>query len=176
MQGASHTAVMTAISRGAHNFMDPDPIFSDPYALALVGKTESETVEYLKAAGPEHLWHVARSFVCQRSRLVEEAVERAVADGVDQFVDLGAGLSSFAWRRTDLMQSVNLFEVDHPDSQAFKRERVDAGGLTCPPNMHFVAVDFTTADSLANALAAAGFDASKTIDLVLARSRHLLDD
>jgi len=161
MQGASQTAVMTAISRGAHNFMDPDPIFSDPYALPLVGKTESETVEYLKASGPEHLWHVARLFVCQRSRFVEEAVERAVAAGVRQFVDLGAGLSSFAWRRTDLMQTLNLFEVDHPDSQVFKRERVDASGLTCPPNMRFVAVDFTAADSLASALSAAGFDASK---------------
>ncbi len=161
MQGASQTAVMTAVSRGAHHFMDPDPIFSDPYALSLVGMNESQAVEFLKAAGPEHLWHVARLFVCQRSRFVEETVERAVADGVNQFVDLGAGLSSFAWRRTDLMQSLSLFEVDHPDSQAYKRDRVDDAGLTCPANMHFVAVDFTAADSLANALTGAGFDASK---------------
>ncbi|AGB23040.1 methyltransferase, putative, TIGR00027 family [Mycobacterium sp. JS623] len=161
MQGASQTAVMTAVSRGAHHFMDPDPIFSDTYALALVGMSELEAVEFLRAAGPERLWHVARLFVCQRSRFVEEAVERAVADGVNQFVDVGAGLSSFAWRRTDLLQTLNVFEVDHPDTQSVKRQRVDAVGLTCPPNMHFVAVDFNAADSLADALTGAGFDASK---------------
>jgi methyltransferase (TIGR00027 family) len=54
-----------------------------------------------------------------------------------------------------------VFEVDHPESQAFKRQRVDAAGLTCPSNMRFVAVDFNAADSLAGALAAAGFDASR---------------
>ncbi|HEX4558389.1 MAG TPA: class I SAM-dependent methyltransferase [Mycobacterium sp.] len=160
MQGASLTAVMTAMGRGAHHFMDPDPIFSDPYALALADKTEANAIELLNVSG-EHLRHVGRLFVCQRSRFVEEAVERAVSDGVDQFVDLGAGLSSFAWRRTDLMKALNLFEVDHPKSQAFKRERVDAIGLSYPSNMHFVAVDFTADDSLADSLAAAGFDASK---------------
>jgi methyltransferase (TIGR00027 family) len=92
---------------------------------------------------------------------LDEAVERAVADGVDPFVELGAGLSSFAWRRTDLMQRLSLFEVDHPKSLAFKRERVDAIGLTCPANMQFVAVDFTADGSLSDSLAEAGIDASK---------------
>ena len=161
MEGASQTAVMTAMGRAAHHFMDPDPIFSDSYALALIGKTQSDVVEFLNANGPERVRHVGRLFVCQRSRFVEEAVERAVGDGVDQFVDLGAGLSSFAWRRTDLMRTLSLFEVDHPNSQAFKRERVDAIGLTCPPNMKFVAVDFTADGSLSDSLTEAGFDASK---------------
>lgn len=160
MQGASQTAIMTAMGRGAHHLMDPDPIFSDPYALTLAGKTQADVVDLLSITG-EELRHVGRLFVCQRSRFVEEEVEQAVADGVYQFVDLGAGLSSFAWRRTDLMQVLNLFEVDHPKSQAFKRERVEAVGLTCPPNMRFVAVDFTGDDGLADSLAAAGFDASK---------------
>jgi O-methyltransferase involved in polyketide biosynthesis len=47
MQGASQTAVMTAMGRAAHHFMDPDPIFSDSYALALAGMTQSGVVEFL---------------------------------------------------------------------------------------------------------------------------------
>jgi O-methyltransferase involved in polyketide biosynthesis len=145
MEGASQTAVMTAMGRGAHQLIDPDPIFRDPYALALAGKTEADVVEFFKASAPQRVWHVGRLFHCQRSRFVEEAVERAVASGVDQFVDLGAGLSSFAWRRT-----------------AFKRERIDAIALCSPPNMHFVAVDFTAGQSLANALTVEGFKPSKS--------------
>jgi methyltransferase (TIGR00027 family) len=161
MQGASQTALMTAMGRAAHGFTDPDPVFEDPYALRLLGMTEADVVEVFRNSGPEHLWHVARLFVGQRSRFVEERVAQATADGVVQFVDLGAGLSSFAWRRTDLMQSLDLFEVDHPASQADKRERVTAAGLSCPSNMHLVAVDFTSGDSIADALTAAGFNPHK---------------
>jgi methyltransferase (TIGR00027 family) len=152
MQGASQTAVMTAMGRAAHQFIDSDPIFEDPYALPLADKTQSDVVEFFRSSAPERVWHVGRLFHCQRSRFVEEAVERAIADGVVQYVDLGAGLSSFAWRRTDLMQPLDLFEVDHPATRAFKHERLHAIGLVCPSNMHFVAVDFTANDSLADAL------------------------
>jgi methyltransferase (TIGR00027 family) len=161
MEGASQTAILTAMGRGAHRAFDPDPIFEDPYALALADKTESDVAEFFRATAPEHVWHVGRLFVCQRARFVDEAVERAAADGVDQFVDLGAGLSSFAWRRTDLMQRLDLFEVDHPASQAFKRERIDAVGLSRPASMHLVPVDFTAGDSLADALSAEGFDPAR---------------
>jgi methyltransferase (TIGR00027 family) len=104
---------------------------------------------------------VMRLFQCQRSRFVEEQVAHASARGVDQFVDLGAGLNSFAWRRPDLMQRLSLFEVDHPATQEHKRERLKVAGLVCPANMHFAGVDFTTGDSLADMLSAAGFDAQR---------------
>ena len=70
------------MGRAAHGFTDPEPIFEDPYALALAGKTEADVVEFFPSTGPERLWHVGRLFHCQRSRFVEEAVERAVARGV----------------------------------------------------------------------------------------------
>jgi methyltransferase (TIGR00027 family) len=103
---------------------------------------------------------VVRLFVGQRSRFAE-VLERAVRGGVDQYVDLGAGLSSSAWRRPDLMAPLAVFEVDHPATQEWKRWRLTACGLACPPNLHFVGADFRAAGTLGKWLTAAGFDAAR---------------
>src|SRR5215211_8002693 len=162
MEKASQTAIVSAQVRAAHLFTDPDPIFADPFALTLADRTEEDVVEFFRSVIPDHVAHVARLFQCQRSRFVEEEVERATERGVDQFVDLGAGLNSFAWRRPDLMQRLQLFEVDHPATQEYKRERVKAIGLACPRNLRFAAVDFTGGDGLADALSAAGLDPTRS--------------
>src|SRR6266571_610275 len=122
MEGASRTAIMTAQFRAAHALVDRDPIFEDGFALALAGCSAADVREFLAANAPDSCAHVVRLFVCQRSRFVEEEVEGAVGSGVDQYVDLGAGLNSFAWRRPD------LFEVDHPATQEWKRGRLAATG------------------------------------------------
>ena len=161
MEGASRTAIMTAQFRAAHALVDPFPIFEDPFALALADRSAAEVLEFLAANVPASCAHVVRLFVCQRSRFAEQEVERAVGGGVDQYVDLGAGLSSFAWRRPDLMARLTLFEVDHPATQAWKRERLAAVGLACPPNLRLVGVDFHAADALGGRLTAAGFDPAR---------------
>ncbi len=137
--------------------VDPDPIFEDAFALVLADSSRAEVRELLGNL-PESCAHVARLFQCQRSRFVEEEVARAVGRGVDQYVDLGAGLSSFAWRRTDLMGGLDLFEVDHPLTQERKRARLEAAGLACPTNLHFAGVDFARDETLDAMLLAAGFD------------------
>jgi methyltransferase (TIGR00027 family) len=149
---------MTAQFRAAHALVDPDPIFEDRFALALAGCSAAEVTAFLAANVPDWCAHVVRLFVCQRSRFVEQEVQRAVGGGVDQYVDLGAGLNSFAWRRPDLLARLALFEVDHPATQAWKRGRLAATGLTCPPNLHFVGVDLRAAETLGARLTAAGFD------------------
>lgn len=158
MGQANPTALGSAILRAAHAFQDEDPIFEDTVSLQLAGLSEPDVKAFLEASGPESLGHVARLFQCQRSRFVEEHVGLAVDRGVDQFVDLGAGLSSFAWRRPDLMSRLDLFEIDHPATQEWKLERIDAAGFTCPSNLHFAAVDFASEDDLANRLKAVGFE------------------
>jgi O-methyltransferase involved in polyketide biosynthesis len=114
MEGASRTAIVTAQFRAAHALVDRDPIFEDRFALALAGCSAADVTEFLAANARDSCAHVVRLFVCQRSRFVEEEVERAVGSGVDQYVDLGAGLNSFAWRRPELMARLALFEVGHP--------------------------------------------------------------
>jgi methyltransferase (TIGR00027 family) len=76
---------------------------------------------------------------------------------VKQYVILGAGFDTFAFRRPDLEQ-VQVFELDHPTTQAMKKERIATAGWGLPPNLHFVPIDFSK-DSLGDALQQSGFDA-----------------
>jgi methyltransferase (TIGR00027 family) len=92
--------------------------------------------------------------VCTRSRYAED---RLAAGAFAQYVILGAGLDSFAWRRPDLLRSLRVFEVDHPASQAWKLERVRDLALPLSDSQVFVPVDFE-AEPLRDALRTAGFD------------------
>jgi methyltransferase (TIGR00027 family) len=94
------------------------------------------------------------AFIAVRSRYVED---RLFASGCEQYVILGAGLDSFAWRRPDVLHRIRVFEVDHPSTQARKQQRVEALALPSHPHHRFVPVDFET-QTLADELVAAGFD------------------
>jgi methyltransferase (TIGR00027 family) len=96
-------------------------------------------------------------WVCIRSRFAEDLVEKAFGSGVDQYVILGAGLDSFAYRRHDLMGRLRVFEVDHPASQLWKQERLRELGVEFPDGLVFASVDFEH-QSLQAGLRAAGFD------------------
>ena len=72
---------------------------------------------------------------------------------------LGAGLDTYAYR-TPPSDDLRIFEVDHPATQAWKRERLAEAGIAVPPGLHFVAVDFER-ETLADRLDAAGFDPAR---------------
>ena len=86
-----------------------------------------------------------------RSRYAEDRLEESIQRGVRQYVILGAGFDTFAYRRPDLAARLQIFELDHPATQAIKRERVAAAGWPHPKNLHFIPVDFTR-ESLADTL------------------------
>jgi len=86
-----------------------------------------------------------------RSRYTEDRLEEAIRQGVKQYVLLGAGLDTFAFRRPDILKVMQVFEVDHPVTQAMKRARIALAGWDVPPQLHFVPVDFNQ-ESLADAL------------------------
>ncbi|MGD0556246.1 MAG: class I SAM-dependent methyltransferase, partial [Streptosporangiaceae bacterium] len=96
----------------------------------------------------------SRAAVCTRSRYAED---RLAAGAFTQYVILGAGLDSFAWRRPDLLGSLTVFEVDHPASQAWKAGRVRELGLPLSDSQVFVPADFE-AGPVQDVLGAAGFD------------------
>ena len=79
----------------------------------------------------------------------------AVKNGVRQYVLLGAGLDTFAYRNP--FPDLRVFEVDHPATQAWKRELLRKGGIPIPANLTFAPVDFES-QSLSAQLRAAGFD------------------
>lgn len=151
----SRTARGAALHRAAHQVLERGAIFRDPHACAILGLTPEQAAA---EAGPDEARRRMRLFVVARARFAEDHLARAVARGVRQAVILGAGLDTFALRNphADLL----TFEVDHPDTQAWKRERLAGMVDRLPDTLRFAAVDFER-DDLMERLGAAGFDASK---------------
>jgi methyltransferase (TIGR00027 family) len=95
-----------------------------------------------------------------RSRYAEDQLARAVERGTRQYVILGAGLDTFAYRNPHAQRDLRVFEVDHPATQEWKRERLAAAGIAIPASVTFAPVDFEH-QTLQEALQQAGFDAGK---------------
>jgi methyltransferase (TIGR00027 family) len=153
----SQTGVLTAVARTLHREKPPPWVLDDHLALELAGdEGVSITGRLRDELSAENLLTFSR-WMCVRARLAEDVVERAVADGIRQYAILGAGLDSFAYRRPDLLAGLRVFEVDHPASQAWKRERLAELGVDVPANLVFAAVDFER-QTLRAGLQAAGFD------------------
>lgn len=159
---ASRTAMMTAYSRGYHAAHDHPRIFDDFLAYRLLTEDERTSVETQlmtslrtfnpasAASFPDHAaameWMMqagaAPAIVFPRAQYAEESLEKAVELGVRQYVILGAGLDTFAFRRPELMESLQVYEVDHPATQSYKRQRLTDLGWELPESLHFVPLDF----------------------------------
>ena len=153
----SRTAVISAMHRAAHFLLDDTPkILSDPFACSFAGFSSNE--DFLKDLDTLIEGHFARrAAFALRSRYAEDQLRLAVGQGISQYVILGAGLDSFAYRCPDLMRELQVYEIDHPASQAWKRRRLTELGITAPPELHYVPLDFEH-ETLANGLRTAGFD------------------
>src|SRR5580698_4563207 len=91
---ASRTALKVAIRRAAHQLMEHPPVLDDPIALPLVGRGHARDME--RAMHP--VGRDFRAFMAARSRYAEDRLAEAVAQGARQYVILGAGLDTFAYR------------------------------------------------------------------------------
>jgi methyltransferase (TIGR00027 family) len=154
----SLTAQRVAQSRAAHLLLDaPPPVLNDPVAIAILGEGAERTIRQQRmrfdAPPARHL----RAFLVVRSRIAEEALDAAVARGVRQYVVLGAGLDTFAYRNPYAPDALRVFEVDHPATQEWKRTLLGQAGIPLPASLTRVAIDFER-DTLAGGLDAAGFD------------------
>jgi methyltransferase (TIGR00027 family) len=99
-----------------------------------------------------------RASIVARARFIEDLVIEQVGRGMSQYVILGAGLDSFAQRRPEIASRLNVFEIDQPGTQAWKRRRLMELGFGVPEWLHFVPVDFEAGGSWRDGLAAVGFD------------------
>ena len=102
-----------------------------------------------------------RASIVGRARFIEDMVEEQARKGVSQYVILGAGLDTFAQRRPDMLSKLRVFEIDKPDSQEWKRQRLMQLDLGIPNNLQLVPVDFETGDSWWEKLEVNGFNASQ---------------
>lgn len=146
-----------AAMRAAHLHLFPGPnIHEDTFALRLLGVEDPEALRAsLQGRGLPALPRVSAYFAL-RHRFSEERLQSALEHGVRQVVLLGAGLDSFALRRPEVINEVRFVEVDHPASQQWKLDRLEALGLRTS-GVTYVAVDFATQD-LATELAAVGVE------------------
>jgi methyltransferase (TIGR00027 family) len=149
----SRTAERVAQRRAVHQIWDSPKVLEDPVAIKIIGR---DAAAEIRGARPsESAFSVTlRAFLVARSRYAEDQLGLAVEHGVRQYVVLGAGLDTFAYRNP--FPEVHVFEVDHPATQAWKRRQVEDGGLSLPEALTFVPVDFEK-DTLSASLERVGF-------------------
>ncbi len=157
----SETAQRVAIRRAAHQLLDDPKVFCDPVALRIIG---NESASVLRSDPGRYetsrLSPYLRAFMAARSRYTEDELAPAVQRGVRQYVILGAGLDTFAYRNPYPPGTLRVFEVDHPLTQTWKRSRLKEMDATLPDDLTFAPVDFET-QTLEQGLLAAGFKRDK---------------
>ncbi|WP_433444828.1 class I SAM-dependent methyltransferase [Nonomuraea sp. CA-141351] len=145
---------MAAAARAAHLIVDDEPrIFADTLAQPLLAGRADEAIGYHRASGDHPILAGARAAAVTRSRYAED---RLAESAPDQYVILGAGLDSFAYRA----EKTRVFEVDHPATSRWKRELLAEAGIPLPGTVSFVAVDLEN-EPLTEQLVAGGFDPSR---------------
>lgn len=153
------TAVRVALWRAQHVLLDAKPHVLDD----LIG---------LKLAAPADGWQQRpdmnpqwtggfRAHIVARARFIEDLVAEEVGRGMEQYVVLGAGLDTFPQRNPQLAGELSVFEVDQPETSAWKRERLTELGFGIPEWLKLVPVDFEKQQSWREASVAAGFDAAQ---------------
>ncbi|HYB60310.1 MAG TPA: class I SAM-dependent methyltransferase [Methylomirabilota bacterium] len=150
----SRTAQRVAERRAAHQLFDRPLVFEDPLAIRIIGSEAAAGLPGSRAASNSPPMGGLRAFVAVRSRFAEDELARAVARGIRQYVVLGAGLDTFAYRNPHA--DLRVFEVDHPATQEWKRGRLKAAGIATPDSVTYVSVDFEH-QIFAEELARAGF-------------------
>jgi methyltransferase (TIGR00027 family) len=168
----SRTALAAARHRAAHQLLEQGGIFADPLAVSILGE-DADTIAREAEEHPSR--RMMRIFIAVRTRFAEDALAAAVESGVTQLVVLGAGLDTYAWRGA-MRERIRIFEVDHPATQAWKRQRLVEAALPFPPCLTFAPVDFEK-DTLGAGLEAAGFDpAAQTFFTWLGVVPYLTED
>ncbi|MDR1989132.1 MAG: class I SAM-dependent methyltransferase [Acidobacteriaceae bacterium] len=158
LETPSRTAHRVALRRATHQLLDHPVVFHDPLALPIAGVIDGKTL--LDDPREQSRFGIAlRAFMAARSRLTEDLLAGAVERGVDQYVVLGAGLDTFAYRNP-YGDRLRVFEVDHPATQAWKRQRLEAASIAVPASLTFVPVDFANQETF-DELKAQGFDAAR---------------
>ncbi|MGO9136589.1 MAG: class I SAM-dependent methyltransferase [Syntrophales bacterium] len=154
----SITAQRAAMHRAAHQILDKPLVFDDPLAMRIIGAESSAALQAAPqqsaaAQGPELL----RAFIAARSRYAEDTLGEAIRRGLSQYVILGAGLDTFAYRDPYTQTRLHVFEVDHPDTQSWKRAQLKEAGISIPASLTFVPVDFER-QSITHGLRQVNFD------------------
>lgn len=156
----SRSALRAASLRAVHQLLDEPLILADPIALPLLGAATEAALREDPSALNDALSRSLRGTLVARGRFVEDELSNSVAAGVRQYLVVGAGLDTFAYRNPFRAEGLRVFEVDHPGTQRWKRHLLAEAGIEVPASLSFVAADFER-DDLGSALRGAGFRADQ---------------
>jgi len=155
-EAPSLTAQRVAMRRAAHQLFDDPRVFEDPLAIPILGEEPAARLRSgdRETGGSRHI----RAFMAARSRYAEDELTAAIARGATQYVVLGAGLDTYAYRSAH--SRLRVFEVDHPATQSWKRRQLESAGIAIPSSLTFVPTDFEE-QSLGSVLESSGFQPRK---------------
>jgi methyltransferase (TIGR00027 family) len=142
-----------AVARAAHQIFDTPLVFSDPLATRVIRPATASRLRNDPTGDRIH--RAFRAAIVARSRFAEDEIAVAEQRGVRQCIVVGAGLDTFAHRNPN--HDLQVFEVDLPSTQAWKRRRFRDAGLSTPHNLTYVGLDLTSRAHV-EALSAAGFN------------------
>ena len=156
----SRTALRVAMRRAAHQLYDHPKVLDDPIALPIIGRQAAAKLESERGADDNRIALSIRAFMVARSRYAEDTLAQSVARGATQYVILGAGLDTFAYRNPYSESTLRVFEVDYPATQEWKRRQLEEARIAVPTSVTYVPVDFER-QTLQEGLKLAGFDPAK---------------
>lgn len=141
---ASESAMGSALLRAAHVHQDAPPrVLEDTLSASLLSRTDTARLETTMSAWSPEVRRTWRLSHALRTRVAEDSAVDGLTDGRRDYVLLGAGLDTFAWRHP-LAGDFAVWEYDHPDTQSWKRAALQREGLGVPDNLRLVPVDLST--------------------------------
>jgi methyltransferase (TIGR00027 family) len=151
----SRTALRVALRRAVHQIHDRPLVFDDSVTVGMLADSYPEALRQAELERDAAFEKALRAILVARSRYAQDNLRSAIEAGVRQYVLLGTGLDTFAYRNP--YNELRVFEVDHPATQAWKRELLERSRIPKPAALSLVPVDFEDA-CLAKELRSAGFD------------------
>jgi methyltransferase (TIGR00027 family) len=154
----SSTAILATMLRAIHQTIDSEPkVLIDPVSILLAKEFEKSPEWIAFDAVPEQFQKMTRAALILRSRYAEDILKEAVSRGKCQYVILGAGFDTFAYRQSSWARAIRIFEVDLAATQQSKRAVLQRAAIAAPENLRYCPVDFQSS-SLRDALAEASFE------------------
>jgi methyltransferase (TIGR00027 family) len=143
----SSTALGVSAIRAVHQILDDLPhILDDPISQLLL---DEAVIDRIRRESEQHRSKEARglrSHIVLRSRYAEDELHEATIKGVRQFINLGGGFDTFAFRQPAWAANVQIIELDYPATQKQKRAHFESKGLKDPDNLGFVPIDLESED------------------------------
>jgi len=164
---ASRTATATAAARAFESVRSKDKrVCYDPYAKEFLGGIFSiltnslfptRVIMRMLNRYAEKVNPGAFALGAVRTRYIDDYLMECIDDEIEQVVMLGAGYDARAYRIDELKGKVKVFEIDHPDTQSAKIEKVKKIFGILPEHVIYVPVDFNT-QKLDEQLLESGYD------------------